>query len=94
MKGYWITFTDGTSGYCQGVDPYDAVQIAEHVSRKTVKIPNGNKWNPDIPTLPYPATPIIWQFEHPVNGKCPPFCYTPSKCAGCTSCPKDGACSE
>jgi colicin import membrane protein len=32
----------------------------------------------DEAALPYPANPIIWQFEHPINGKCPPFCHSPS----------------
>lgn len=94
MRGFWITFTDNTSGYCDGETAYDAVRIAEHVTGKKVRIPNGNAYDPDIPTLPYPANPIIWQFEHPVIGKCPPFCDTPKKCVGSTSCPKDYACSE
>lgn len=94
MLGFWLTFTDGTSGYCEGSSAYDAVAIAQKVTGKTVVVPNGNQWNPDVPRLPYPATPVIWQFEHPVSGKCPPFCYTPKNCKGNTSCPKSRACSE
>jgi len=94
MKGFWLTFEDGTQGYCEGNGPYDAVRIAEHVTKKKVKVPNGNQWNPDVPALPYPATPIVWQFDHPVSGKFPAFCYTPKQCAGHTSCPKSHACSE
>jgi len=41
-----------------------------------------------------PAKPIIWQFEHPVNGKCPPFCHSPKQCQGRTACPQPYACSE
>ena len=36
MQGYWITFTDGTSGYCEGNSAYDAKGIAEHLTGKTV----------------------------------------------------------
>lgn len=93
MNGYWITFTDGSQGYCEGQNPYDAVQIAEKISGKTAEV-GSNKYDPKIPALPYPATPIIWQFDHPAHGKCPPFCSTPKQCAGRTSCPKSYACSE
>jgi hypothetical protein len=94
MQGFWITFTDGSEGYCEGNTAHDAMKIAEHFTKKTVKVLNGNQWDPDIPRLPYPARPVIWQFEHPVHGKCPPFCYSPKSCKGNTSCPKDYACSE
>jgi hypothetical protein len=26
MQGFWMTFTDGAKGYCEGQSPYDAVQ--------------------------------------------------------------------
>lgn len=94
MQGYWLTFTDGSQGYCQGQSPYDAVQIAQKLTGKTVDVPEHQKWQPKLKTLPYPSAPIIWQFDHPVNGKCPPFCSTPRQCAGQTSCPKSYACSE
>lgn len=93
MAGYWITFTDGTQGYCQGSGAYDAVQIAEKLTGKTAVV-GDNKWQPDIPKLPYPANPVIWQLDHPVSGKCPPLCYSPNECKGRTSCPKRQACSE
>lgn len=94
MEGYWITFTDGSSGYCEGLSPYHAVQIAEKLSGKKVNIPDADKWKTNVQTLPYPATPVIWQFDDPVNGKCPAFCHDPKNCKGRTACPKNYACSE
>jgi hypothetical protein len=92
MNGYWLKFTDGTSGYCEGSNEYDAKQIAEKISGKTVA---GGKYDKiEAKRLPYPATPVIWQFDHPVVGKCPPFCFQPNRCSGHTSCPSSHACSE
>jgi hypothetical protein len=92
MKSYWITFTDGTQGCCQGESPYDAKQIAEHVSGKTV---SGTKYGDDgAEVLPYPAEPVIWQFEHPICGKTPTFCYKPKQCVGRSSCPQNRSCTE
>lgn len=34
MKGFWITFTDGSHGYCEGESDYDAKIIAEKISGK------------------------------------------------------------
>lgn len=93
MQGYWIKFTDGTAGYCQGQSPYDAVSIAEKLTSKTAVV-GANKWQPKIDKLPYPADPVIWQLDHPVAGKCPPFCSTPEQCKGSTACPKNYSCSE
>jgi hypothetical protein len=92
MHGYWITFTDGSTGYCQGETNYDAKSIAEKLTGKTVG--GGPYKDFTIKPLPYPAKPVIWQFDHPVTGKCPPFCFSPVQCAGKTSCPKPYACSE
>lgn len=93
MKGYWLTFTDGTQGYCEGRNEYDAKVIAEKLTGKTVA---GGKYSPNIAakSLPYPATPIIWQLDHPVNGKCPAFCYKPQQCAGSGCCPQNPSCTE
>lgn len=92
MQGYWITFTDGSAGYCEGNNEYDAVKIAEHLSKKKV---GGGPWeNFTMKVLPYPAEPVIWQLDHPVNGKCPTFCYTPKQCAGNTCCRKQPTCTE
>lgn len=44
--------------------------------------------------LPYPASPCIWSFEHPVYGKTPNFCHDPKKCCGRTSCPQRHSCTE
>lgn len=93
MQGYWVTFTDKTSGYCQGENASDAVRIAESLTGKTAVF-SGSKWNPEVPTLPYPADPVIWQLDHPVHGKTPKFCYTPKRCVGRTSCPNGPACTE
>ena len=93
MQGFWLTFTDGSHGYCEGVNAYDAVQIAEKLTGKTAVV-GDNKYEPDVPKLPYPANPVIWQLDHPVNGKCPAFCYRPNDCAGRTSCPQNRACTE
>lgn len=93
MQGYWIKFTDGSAGYCEGENPYDAVSIAEHLTKKTAAV-GDNKWEPKLDTLPYPARPIIWQLDHPKVGKCPAFCISPEKCKGRGSCPRDYACTE
>ena len=92
MNTYWLTFTDGSNGACSGLNPYDAKIIAEKFTGKTVA---GGKYdNIEAKTLPYPTSPMIWQFDHPVHGKCPSFCYTPKECAGRTSCPKRRACVD
>ena len=92
MTPYWLTFTDGSHGCCEGKNAYDAKMIAEKLTGKVVA---GGKFK-DISaeTLPYPATPLIWQLDHPVNGKCPPFCHDPHGCVGRGSCPKNHACTE
>lgn len=92
MQGFWITFTDGTQGYCEGGSDYDAKMIAEKFSGKKV---GGGEWKDfTMKPLPYPASPIIWQFDHPISGKCPAFCYRPKECAGKRSCPQNRACTE
>jgi hypothetical protein len=93
MQGYWITFTDKSKGYCQGQSAYDAVQIAEKLTGKTAEY-EGSKWKPELKTLPYPASPVIWQLDHPVHGKYPSFCFNPDKCCGYTSCPQNRSCTE
>ena len=93
MQGFWIKFTDGTDGYCEGGSAYDAVAIAEKLTGK-IAVVGDNKYQPDIKTLPYPAKPIIWQLDHPVHGKCPDFCYRPRECCGNTSCPRNPSCTS
>lgn len=94
MNGFWLKFTDGSKGYCEGQNAYDAVKIAEKLTGKTVVVGGDNKYQPVLDSLPYPATPVIWQFDHPVNGKCPAFCFRPDQCAGKTCCPQNRACDE
>lgn len=92
MLGFWITFTDGSTGYCQGSSEYDAAKIAEKITGKTV---GGGPWKDfTMKPLPYPAHPIIWQLDHPVSGKCPAFCHKPNQCAGSTACPQSYSCTE
>lgn len=102
MKAYWLTFTDGTSACCEGESEYDALRIAQHVSGKKVALrqpepPKGTYLLPkhfQVDPLPYAATPVIWQFDHPVLGKAWTLCYDPANCKGHGSCPKRRACSE
>lgn len=93
MQGFWMKFSDGSKGYCEGESAYDAVQIAENLTGKKVEA-GDNQWKPQLKSLPYPANPVIWQFDHPVRGKCPAFCYKPDACCGNTSCPRRYSCSE
>lgn len=91
MKAYWLTFTDGSKACCEGQSEYDAKIIAEKISGKTVA---GGKYDHiEAKGLPYPASPVIWQFEHPVSGKTPLFCFRPNECSG-SSCPRSRACND
>jgi hypothetical protein len=101
MQPFWITFVDGSKACCEGQSVLDAVEIAEAVSGNKVApapgIKEPRKWidtDWQVQRLPYPATPIIWQLDHPAHGKCPTFCSSPSKCAGRGACPQNYACSE
>jgi hypothetical protein len=89
MHGYWLAFTDGSHGYCQGVDVHDAKAIAETLTGKKVKggVAAAKR-------LPYPASPVIWQLDHPVHGKTPTFCFKPNQCAGSSCCPQSYSCTE
>lgn len=92
MTAFWLTFTDGTQACCEGESAFHAKQISEKLTGK--KVAGGDYKNISSKILPYPATPIIWQFDDPVMGKFPTFCHSPKKCAGHTSCPMSYACSE
>lgn len=92
MHNYWLTFTDGSAGFCQGANEFDAKQIAEKLTGKTVA--GGQYQDIAAKSIPYPAEPIIWQLDHPRHGKCPSFCYEPKKCAGHTSCPQRRSCCD
>jgi hypothetical protein len=80
MTPYWLSFSDGTHGCCEGATLAAAITKAEDL---TGKIVSGGK------RLPYPAGPVIWQ-----QSTCPSFCYDPARCAGKSSCPKDYACND
>lgn len=92
MQGYWIKFTDGSHGYCEGNSEFDAKKIAEKLTGKTVG--GGQYKDFTMKKLPYPANPVIWQLDHPVTGKCPAFCFKPAECAGSTSCRQRYSCTE
>ncbi len=92
MTAYWLTFTDGTKACCEGEGEYDAKRIAEKLTGK--KVAGGEYRDIAAKVLPHPASPIIWQLDHPVVGKCPTFCHSPDKCAGRGSCPEPYACTE
>ena len=92
MQAWWLTFTDGSSGCCEGGSEFDAKRIAEKLTDKTVA--GGDYADIAAEGLPCPAIPIIWQFDHPVSGKCPTFCHSPRECAGRGCCPKDRACND
>jgi hypothetical protein len=94
MNAYWIKFSDGSEACCEGQNDYDARKIAEHVSGKTVDSPTKWEAGPNVRSLPYPASPAVWQFAHPIHGVTPKFCYEPKKCAGRTSCPQRIGCVE
>lgn len=100
MTPYWITFDDGSKACCEGSDDYDAIGIAEKISGKKVSIPEGKALYSDgvaygiAKPLPYPASPVIWQFDHPVDGKTPTFCHSPEKCIGQGRCQGERACND
>jgi hypothetical protein len=92
MNSYQLNFTDGSKGYCEGGSPYDAKIIAEKLTGK--KVAGGEYQNFEVKSLPYPTSGMIWQHDHPVHRKTPPFCYSPNECCGKTSCPKNYSCTE
>lgn len=98
MKTYWLKFTDGSASHCQGQSAYDAQAIAEHLTGKRIAESDEYRWraddNPNIQPIPYPASPMIWEFDHPVNGKTPHFCFGGSQCHGLGSCPRSISCTE
>ncbi|MDV4167834.1 hypothetical protein [Rhodovulum sp. FJ3] len=98
MQAYWLKFTDGTSGHCEGQSAFDAVRIAEHLTKKKVAVEDHLKYKPQeseaVKTLPYPARPMIWQMEHPVFGKTPTFCFGGAECRGRGACPRSHSCCD
>lgn len=97
MKGFLVRFTDAETVYCEGTSEYDAAKIAEKLSGKSIEWTNAYTPAPGaVQVTPYPTSGlrIVWQFEHPVHGATPPFCYRGTKCAGRTTCPNAPACTE
>jgi hypothetical protein len=80
MTPFWLSFTDGSAGCCEGATLAGAITHAEDITGKVVV--SGKH-------LPYPAVPVIWQFSDT-----PAFCYDPHRCQGRSSCPKDLACND
>jgi hypothetical protein len=80
MTPYWLSFTDGTHGTCEGRTLEGAITHAEDLTGKVVVV--GKK-------LPYPAVPVIFQ-----ESTTPAFCHSPNRCAGRSSCPMDYACND
>lgn len=94
MRAYWLKFTDGCEACCEGQNELDAVRIAEKVVGKKVDGATSYDAGPNVKPLPFPAAPVIWQFDHPVLGKTPDFCYSPKTCQGHTGCPQKRGCCE
>lgn len=98
MNAYWIKFTDGSSGYCEGEGGFDAVRIAEHLTGKTAAVEPDKKVKPldgeAVKLVPYPTGDMIWQHDHPIFGKTPGFCYGGARCHGRSACPANLSCTE
>lgn len=98
MQTYWLKFTDGSEGFCDGEGAFDAVRIAEHLTKKTVAVEPEHKYQPEksaaVAIMPYATAGMIWQFEHPVYGKSPGFCYGGKECRGRGACPQRRSCTE
>jgi len=75
---YWCQFIDDSKGTINA----DSIEQLHEVAAK-LKKPIKHWW-----PLPYPASPQL----NP--GNCPPFCFTPERCKGHSSCPRNYACSE
>jgi hypothetical protein len=106
---YWVQFNDGTAGCIELVNgerpaspPSTGASMIElreiwkayftactdAVKKKAAEVKPGVETTV-ISSLPYPADPRLG-----TTSTCPPFCYSPSVCAGRSSCPKSYACSE
>lgn len=78
---FWVTFHDRSGGTVQG----DAPDRFADATERALKLGRVRS----VKELPYPADPRL-----DVRSDCPSFCYSPSGCAGKTSCPHRYACSE
>ncbi len=93
QMSYWITFADGTKGSLDR--PVEMKTMSEEEAVVFASTLTG-KVAVKAQSLPYPARPRLNAVDYSGGkyGPCPPFCYTPERCAGRGSCPKDYACSE
>jgi len=85
---YWLTFekTISSGGACiEARGEQEAKEWAENLTRKKVT---------EARILPYPASPVLWQFEHPIYGQTPCFCYQPGFCQDHRACPNDPSCTS
>ena len=78
---YWVEFKNRMPACVSAKGESEAKTLAEELGGNPVT---------QIRRLPYPAEP---QLNQDPSG-CPPFCHSPRKCAGRTSCPMSYACSE
>lgn len=90
---WWVKFADGTKACVErpkDIEPADfqKEQVIAFASVLAAKVAV------DADTIPYPASPRLNEVAYGDYGPCPPFCYTPDRCVGRGSCPKDYACSE
>ena len=85
MRAYWLTFEGHKPGCVDAQSEYDAREIGKHLTKCKVETVKG---------LPYPASPRIYAYEHPVVGVTPSFCMHPEKCTGFGSCPRSYSCTE
>lgn len=99
---YWITFADGSTGCLEAPIPDDYTSNYDWTKHppftadnaltlaSTLKGVQATKAQP----LPYPAQPRLNVQQWPRYGACPSFCYTPTQCAGHSSCPKRISCVD
>ena len=92
MRTFFLKFTDGSTGNCQGESEYHAKSIAEKLTGK--KVAGGEYQNIEAQSLPYPSHGCIWRFDDPLHGKTPEFCHGGARCAGRTACPQNYSCTE
>jgi hypothetical protein len=104
---YWITFADNSTGCIEQPIPAD---YEPNDDWRKVKPSPWPSFTPDdalalateltgkvatkAQSLPYPANPRINRVVWPRSGACPSFCYSPTTCAGRTSCPKSHSCVD
>lgn len=88
MTPYWITLADGRVGCA-------VVSVSELLTDEQVKNLPIDQWVGEqlgsqvvnMKTLPYAASPLLL-------GSDMTLCYSPTECAGRTSCPKRRSCCD